>query len=1365
MKRYLGFIWNRWSLLTLVFGLAVSALLAWQLHQNNEQRVEKAVAEAAARVNTAVIQRLELYQYGLRGARGAVLSAGDDRLSRELFHRYSLTRDIDREFPGARGFGFIRRVSQAGIPSFVEQARADGWPDFRVRELNAHDGERYVIQYVEPVARNIEAVGLDIASEKTRRAAADAAMRTGEVRLSGPITLVQASGKPLQSFLIIMPVYRNGITPATPAEREQQAFGWSYAPLLMEEVLSTLRLDADRVQLKLFDVTEPGVETLFYSNATETDMVPSGYTETIQFDVFGRRWESRFDVSPAFVTAQLQGLPLQLLLLGSLISLLAASLIGSSHLSRQRRRQVLDEQARLVAIVESSADGIIGKTLDGVITSWNRGAEQIFGYSAREAIGQEMASLVVPEDRQAEEANLQARVNKGENIPHFDTVRQRQDGHRFHVSVTVSPIRDGNGRVIGASKTVRDITSQKETEARVLELNSNLEAQVAQRTGELTTARDQLLMAADVAELGVWTWNLADNSLDWNDKMFELYGYPVSLREQGVGYEHWHSRLHPDDAEHAVSSMEAAVQGTAAYDLIFRLQLPDGGIRYMQAGAQIERDAEGQVIRITGTNLDITQQRELETRLRQAKAQAEEASAAKSTFLANMSHEIRTPMNAVLGMLQLVQQTALNQRQLDYVGKADIAARSLLGLLNDILDYSKIEAGKLQLEQQPFELEDLMQELAVVLSGTLGTKPVELMFDLAPSLPSHLIGDRLRLQQILINLAGNAIKFTEAGDVVVHVGELSRDDASVRLCMSVSDTGIGIAEDKIEHILEAFSQAEASTARRFGGTGLGLVISKRLLELMDSKIQVSSTPGVGSRFWFEITLALADTPSLPTTIGVAEQPLRVLVVDDHPVSAEILARAASLQGWQASIAYSGHAAVTEVEHARDYDLVLMDWAMPGMNGLEAAARIRELDLAKPPTIIMITAYGREQLAEAQQELNPPFVDFLTKPVTTRQLVTTVRRALSGAPLDPEHKPTPARSLQRLEGLRLLVVEDNAFNRQVAAELLAAEGARVELAEGGLEGVSKVVEAPTAFDMVLMDMQMPDIDGLEATRRIRADVRCQQLPILAMTANVTLADQQACLAAGMNAHIGKPVDIEHLVAVLLSFHPNTDQLVSDPVMSKPVTTKLTGALTDDTSLVGLVEDMDTILRRFGGNASLYRQLLLGFENNANALFDELEARLGEQNIEATAAVLHTFKGIAGTMGAAGFATRMAELETQLKEMEANEAVILLNDENRSALKALLIQSRAELLLAVPEVNAGGELSPEPVAASPEATRGHLEQLLALLDAGNLDAIDCFEQMPPAMLDALSHRRKTLAAEVQNLNFTVASNMVRELLEAL
>ncbi|MGO4999577.1 CHASE domain-containing protein [Oceanisphaera sp. W20_SRM_FM3] len=1334
----------------------MSTLLAWQLHQSNEQRVEEAVADAAARANTAVVQRLDLYQYGLRGARGAVLSAGNARLDRELFHRYSLARDIDREFPGARGFGFIRRVSQAGTDAFVEQARADGWPDFRVRELNAHDSERYIIQYIEPVERNIEAVGLDIGSEKTRRVAADAAMRSGKVRLSGPITLVQASGKPLQSFLILMPVYRHGITPGTEAEREQQAIGWSYAPLLMEEVLSTLNLDVDAAQLELFDVNSSGERTRFYSSNSKAIAALSAYTQTIQFEAYGRRWESQFSVAPAFIAALHQSSPLQLFLLGALISLLAALLIGTTHLSRQRRHQVLDEQARLAAIVESSADGIIGKTLDGVITSWNRGAEQLFGYPASVAIGQPLTRLVVPQDRQQEEASILARVRNGEHIPHFDTLRQRQDGSRFPVSVTVSPILNSAGQVIGASKTVRDITSQKEAEAQVLELNSNLAAEIALRTAELTAARDQLLMAADIAQLGIWTWTLADNALDWNDKMFELYGYPVSLRKQGIGYEHWHARLHPDDAERAVAAMEAAMKETASYDPVFRLRLPNGDIRYIQAGAQIEHDAEGHVIRITGINLDITPQRELETGLRQAKARADEASAAKSTFLSNMSHEIRTPLNAVLGMLQLVQQTALDQRQCDYIAKTYKAARALLGLLNDILDYSKIEAGKLQLEPHLFELEDLMQELAVVLSGNLGIKPVELMFDFSPSLPRSLIGDRLRLQQVLINLAGNAIKFTEQGEVVIRLSELSRGSEWVRLRVDVIDTGIGIADDKLDYILEGFNQAEASTARRFGGTGLGLVISKRLLALMGTELHVTSTLGEGSCFCFEVVLGLEQEVQPLVTAEVSERPLRVLVVDDHQISAEILARVARQQGWQVSTANSGQQALLEIEQNHDYDLVLMDWAMPDMNGLEAATKIRTLVQEHLPTVIMITAYGREQLAQAQQTANPPFTDFLTKPVTPQQLISTVQRALAGETMASEHKAIPAPSRQRLIGLRLLVVEDNALNRQVAAELLRGEGALVELAEGGLEGVSKVVGAPTAFDMVLMDMQMPDIDGLEATRRIRAHGACLELPILAMTANVSMEDQRACLAAGMNAHIGKPVDIEQLVAVLLSFCSTSGGLVVEravPGQAEPG------------------DKMDTILRRFGGDAGLYQRLLIGFEKEAGALFDELERHVGVRDPVAAAATLHTFRGAAGTMGAASFAARLSAFEQHLGEQHTEQAFSSLNAAALFALKAQLAQELTALLEAVSmQVTAAKPVTsiaaiPDTRDVTEDGIKVQLEQLLTLLEAGNMDAIDCFERLPVSVLESLSHQRDVLTEKVQNLDFAVASRIVRERLEVL
>ncbi len=709
-------------------------------------------------------------------------------------------------------------------------------------------------------------------------------------------------------------------------------------------------------------------------------------------------------------------------------------------------------------------------------------------------------------------------------------------------------------------------------------------------------------------------------------------------------------------------------------------------------------------------------------------------------------------MNAVLGMLQLVQQTALEPRQSDYIGKAQMAARSQLGLLNDILDYAKIEAGKLHVEPISFELEDLMQELAVVLSGNLGTKPVELMFDFPPSLPSSLIGDRLRLQQVLINLAGNAIKFTEEGEVVIRICELSQGQGLMRLRVEVIDTGIGIAEEKLGHLFDDFYQAEDSIARRFGGTGLGLVISKRLLGLMGAELRVRSTLGEGSCFWFDLTLELDEAVQPLVPVEQSEQPLRVLVVDDHRVSADILARVARQQGWQVNIANSGQEALLEVEQNNGYDLVLMDWAMPDMNGLEAAERIRTLAQEQLPTVIMITAYGREQLAQARQASSPAFVDFLTKPVTPQQLLTSIRQALTGGAALPDKKTITHPTRQRLQGLRLLVVEDNALNREVAAELLCGEGALVELAEGGIEGVGKVVEDPTAFDMVLMDMQMPDIDGLEATRRIRAHVLCRELPILAMTANVTTADQLACLEAGMNAHIAKPVDIEQLVAVLLSFSANTGvQRINTPLERQ----------------TGSGENVDAIIRRFGGNVALYHRLLKEFEADAAALFDELEGHVRERNREATAATLHTFRGVAGTMGMAAFSARLSVLEQQLGE----QVFALLDNAGLSALKEQLAQERVALLeaIAMPETItepvSDAEATPETREAAGECIKEQLEQLLALLEAGNMDAIDYFERLPAVVPASLSVLRETLATEIQNLDFTVASSTVRDLLETL
>jgi len=1491
---------NRWTIISLAIGLIVSIAAGLSVAHFNLTQADKAVNVAAETAADAVVNRLTLYQYGLRGARGSIQTMAERGITRENFDRYSRTRDIDEEFPGARGFGFIRRVALQDEAAFLAQARADGWPDFAIRQLAPHGDERYVIQYISPVERNMAAIGLDIASETNRRQAALSAMRSGDVQLTGPITLVQATGMPQQSFLILMPIYRGGVIPQTIKAREANAFGWSYAALSMDGVLKGLLSSEQAVSLELRDVTDSAQSTVFYQYDDEPaqDIVLS---HTIERDVFGRRWQLQFGVHPSFINQLNQLSPVFVLSVGLLLSVLFAALVGLLNVSRIRQVQISAEQAKLAAIVESSADGILGMDLDGTVSSWNNGAEKLFGFSAGEALGRRVHELIIPAQRRAEEAKILAGIRSGNAISAFDTHRQHKSGELIPVSVTVSPIRNARGLVIGASKTVRDISEKVAADAQIHELNSNLEAQVVERTAELrqtnlllssvlraasevaiiatdsngiirlfnigaermsgyqaaelidksspaslhleeevvsrsreltaeygqavegfrvfvhkaevdgaetrdwtyvrkdgshfpvslsvtamrdeheeingylgiavdltaqkasenavASARDQLLLAADIADLGIWSWTLADNSLSWNDRMFELYGQPQSLRDSGLSYEHWHSRVHPDDVEMATNYLQATVESGEQYDPIFRVVRPDGEVRIVQAGAQVERDDRGAVVGVTGFNRDITAQHELQARLLDAKVQADAASADKSSFMANMSHEIRTPMNAVLGMLHLVQNTDLNTRQLDYISKAESAAKSLLGLLNDILDYSKIEAGKLQLDVHAFELESLMRDLAIVLSGNQGSKDVEVMFDLDPQLPSGLFGDSMRLQQVLINLAGNALKFTQHGQVVVKVEQLHRQGDQAHILIDVTDTGIGINSDQLERIFDGFTQAEASTTRRFGGTGLGLVISRRLIKLMGGELRVSSEAGIGSRFWFEIDLGVSHELPLRALCSDADRPLRLLVADDNEVAGFLLVRTVESLGWQADLVRDGPQAVERVQQmersGNAYDVILMDWRMPEMDGLSAARLIHQQSEGQPvPTVVMITAYGREILSDAQQAGDAPFSDFLSKPVTPQQLVSTIQRVFAqGDPLQPSVASVRAAQPKRLAGLRLLVVEDNMLNRQVAFELLKGEGAQVTLAEAGLEGVRQATECSEPFDAVLMDIQMPDIDGLEATRRIRADAKRGAVKIIAMTANASLSDAKACLAAGMDDHLGKPVDLEKMVTVLLHHVGIESAEPEQHLRPEPGDS--------------VVESINSISQRFGHNHELIQGVLSGFASEQARQLARLQGQVEQRNTAGAAALLHAIKGSSGTMGAQALAQLAGDLEQELLQGDDATKTQLLSDGSFiETLRVLLLES--DELLRAAFTLPSNDIPPvsEDVNCLPvETWRKALRDILQLLEAGNMQAIEQSEALQALTPEELRPQFDKFVDLVRSLDFSASLLAGHELLNSV
>jgi len=672
----------------------------------------------------------------------------------------------------------------------------------------------------------------------------------------------------------------------------------------------------------------------------------------------------------------------------------------------------------------------------------------------------------------------------------------------------------------------------------------------------------------------------------------------------------------------------------------------------------IQRLADGRVLRVlerrlpsgqtVGFRVDITD-------LVNATEAAEQATVVKSQFLANMSHEIRTPMNAILGMVKLLQDTDLSDRQMDYALKTEGAARSLLGLLNDILDFSKMEAGKMELDPQPFRIDRLLRDLSVVLSANVGNKPIEVLFDVAPNIPKAIVGDAMRLQQVLINLSGNAIKFTQHGQVVIQIRRLTSPYTEARLKFSVKDSGIGIALEQQQHIFDSFSQAEASTSRRFGGTGLGLSISKRLVALMGGELGVDSELDYGSTFHFTLDVPEATGLSTPEDRSPRiTSPMTVLIVDDNPIARDLTACIVRSWGWQADVVSSGQHAIVQAKsrqqnHLQSYDVVLMDWEMPDMDGWQTLKQLQAIYQGQPsplPIIVMVTAHGQGRLMQRSEAERTSLHGFLVKPFTPSMLLDTVTNAHASlsSPAVTAAKAKAPRA-KRLAGMRLLLVEDNLINQQVACELLISQGADVEIAGNGQEGVTAVANAVPGFDAVLMDIQMPVMDGYAATRAIRTDLGLSELPVIAMTANAMASDRAACLDAGMNDHVGKPFDLPHLIETLLRCCGRSD---GGTAPASTASVKLTPVPPDAGPLPAVNSvDVEAALERMAGNHDLYGRILKTYLADIALQPDQLDQLMQSGDRHAAVRQLHTLKGLSATVGASYMSAVARKLEVQLK----------------------------------------------------------------------------------------------------------------------
>lgn len=637
-----------------------------------------------------------------------------------------------------------------------------------------------------------------------------------------------------------------------------------------------------------------------------------------------------------------------------------------------------------------------------------------------------------------------------------------------------------------------------------------------------------------------------------------------------------------------------------------------------------------------------------------ARDEAATASLAKSAFLASMSHEIRTPMNAIMGMAHLLRQGRLEEHQRRHVTKIDDAAHTLLGIINDVLDFSKIEAGQLELEQVPFALEQVLRGLANLLGLSAAERGLELLIDCAHDVPSTLVGDPLRLSQVLLNLASNAIKFTERGEVVIRIVRVPSDEPErIVLRFSVSDTGIGISEEQQRRLFSAFSQADSSTTRRYGGSGLGLAIARQLVAMMGGEIQVESRLGVGSTFSFTARFAPADEElRRAADRGTNFRGRRALVVDDHATARSIMVAMAIGLGFEVRAAATGEEAVDEARRADPpFDVVLMDWRLPGIDGIEAGRRIRALELPRPPEVLLITAYGREELLGSGDagDLRGP----LLKPVSPSTLFDHLAHILGlAAPRDRAGEECPTERLT-WPGARVLLVEDNEVNREVAIEILADRGLEVSAAVDGAAAVSAVREALEAgldppFEAVLMDVQMPEVDGYEATRRIRELPGLGRLPIIAMTANAVQGDRERCLAAGMDDYVAKPIDVDELYATLARWIAPRDE-------SRSAGDEL-GEAALFAGLPGL--EPAVALSRLNGKTALYQRLLGKFAQAEREVVARIEAALGDGDYEVAARAAHTIRGGAANLAATALSEAAGRLEAAIDDRRLDEVGPLL-----------------------------------------------------------------------------------------------------------
>jgi two-component system sensor histidine kinase/response regulator len=914
------------------------------------------------------------------------------------------------------------------------------------------------------------------------------------------------------------------------------------------------------------------------------------------------------------------------LIAGFLGYLLARRLPGRTSNSQS-------DQATFAAIFNEVPNPIAVIDKGGRFLRVNPGFETLFGFTADEIRGRSLIETIVPDEQRQAAKDFQEHVLRGENLV-IETERRCKDGRRVMVRLSSARLQVNGDAMVLFLYT--DVTAMRHAEAALQSAQARLELMIG-------SSPAVIYATTIVGETFRPTWV--------SDNLTRITGYAVA---DALDPNWWSDRIHPDDRAAAFASLPCLLTDDHL-TLDYRFRLKDGTYRWMHDESRLTRDSAGKPAQIFGAWLDVTVRKAAEDAIREARDTAEQLARARTAFLANMSHEIRTPMNAVLGLTELVLDTELSGYQRRSLGLVRSAGDTLLALLNDVLDFSKIEGEHVTLENISFDLRYLLESTASLLAVRIGERPIELVADLDDHIPGLVRGDPTRLRQIVTNLLGNAIKFTQHGEVALSANMEEVCEGRCRIRFAIRDTGIGIPVDQLASVFEEFTQADVSMTRRYGGTGLGLAISRKLVTLMGGDLMVTSEEGRGSEFAFTLAFPIeekrqAETPSVANLNGQ-----RMLVVDDNATNRRIMRDMLVFAGVSLEEALSADAGLSAMQQAvqdtRPYTLAIIDAQMPDRDGFELAAAIRADPAFGATRLLMLTSAG--QRGDTKRCRQVGIEGYLTKPVSRNDLLEVIAALLATDPTSGTELVTRHLVAESRRRLRILLAEDNPVNQEVAASMLRKRGHQVEVVDDGRKAVAEL--GRQLYDLVLMDIQMPDMDGFAATRAIRGGLVHPDIPIIALTAHALTGERDRCLAGGMNGYLTKPYRAHELFAAV-------EEVGKMSIQTAPPSPSID------------VEGFRRNMREAGAEDAVNGILDL-FMQNLPERVAALTGAVSTADATGIAKAAHAFRSPSAAIGALGLAGLLQEIELAGNEGamdRAATAFVLLGPEVDAVLKELRTQ---------------------------------------------------------------------------------------------